>query len=282
MTKFGPSGNSNSFYAEGYASTEQTPKWLNERGLDAFEYSFGRGVNISDTKALLIREQADKYGIEISVHAPYYINFANTDDSMIEKSFMYVTMSADKLKQFGGKRVVFHTASLGKLSREKAVELTKNRLKILADKIYKAGYADCYFCPETMGKINQIGTLEEIVEFCKVDKIFIPAIDFGHLNARSLGGIKGIEDYDKILSYIIAELGTEKADKMHVHFSKIEYGKGGEIRHLTLADTKYGPEFEPLAKLIKKYGLNPVILSESDGTQAEDAITMKKIYNEVN
>lgn len=280
MTKFGPSGNSDSFYAEGHTATEQAPKWLHERGLDAFEYSFGRGVNLSEKKASAIAAEAAKYGIEISVHAPYYINFANPDDEMAEKSFMYLMTSAKKLKELGGKRVVFHPASMGKLTREDAVALAKKRLLVLTEKIYAGGFDDLYFCPETMGKINQIGTLEEIVMFCKIDDVFLPTIDFGHLNARTLGGIKGGEDYDKILSYLIAELGT-RAEKIHVHFSKIEYGKGGELRHLTFQDVKFGPDFEPLARLIKKYGMNPVILSESDGTQAEDALIMKKIYSEV-
>lgn len=281
MTKFGPSGNSDSFYADGNTATEQAPKWLNEKGLDAYEYSFGRGVSLSDTKAIAIREQADKFGVQISVHAPYYVNFANTEDEMAQKSYDYVITSAKKLVLFGGERVVFHPASLGKLSRARACELTTERLKVLADKIYKQGLEHLYFCPETMGKINQIGTLEEVIEFCKIDKIFLPTIDFGHLNARTLGGIKGAEDYEKILQYIIAELGQDRASKMHVHFSKIEYSKGGEVKHLTLADDKYGPEFEPLAKMLKKYRLNPVILSESRGTQAEDALSMKIIYNEV-
>lgn len=280
MTKFGPSGNSNSFYAEGNTATEQAPKWLAEKGLDAFEYSFGRGVNLSDTKAELIAAEMKKYGVEISVHSPYYVNFANTDDAMAEKSYGYVLASAKKLVTLGGNRVVFHPASLGKLDRETAVKLTKARIGELVERIYAQGFENLLFCPETMGKINQIGTLEEVVEFCKIDKVLVPAIDFGHLNARTMGGLKTEADYEKIIQYLIAELG-ERAEKIHVHFSKIEYGKGGEIRHLTMADTRFGPEFEPLARLIKKYRLNPVILSESDGTQAEDALLMKKIYSEV-
>ena len=65
---------------------------------------------------------------------------------------------------------------------------------------------------------------------------------------------------------------------MHVHFSKIQFGAKGEIRHLTFADNIYGPEFEPFAEIIVKYGLAPHILSESAGTQAEDSAFMKKVW----
>ena len=95
---------------------------------------------------------------------------------------------------------------------------------------------------------------------------------------RTHGSLKTEEDYEQLIKLVINELGFERASKMHVHFSKIEYGKGGEIRHLTFADQIYGPEFLPLAKVIKKYGLSPVIICESDGTQADDALTMKATY----
>ena len=91
--------------------------------------------------------------------------------------------------------------------------------------------------------------------------------------------MKTDEDYEHIIKHLINHLGVERASKMHVHFSKIEYSNGGEVRHLTFADTMYGPEFAPLAKVIKKYNLSPVIICESDGTQADDALEMKRIYD---
>ena len=125
MIKFGPSGNSESFYEAGYERTEQAAKFVRERGLDCFEYSFGRGVNLSEQKALEINENFKNQGVEISVHAPYYVNFANPEDESAEKSYGYIIQSAKKLKILGGKRVVFHPASQGKMKREAAVELTK-------------------------------------------------------------------------------------------------------------------------------------------------------------
>ena len=281
MIKFGPSGNSESFYAMGYKHTDQAAKYVKDFGLDCFEYSFGRGVNMSEGKAVSIGEAFAAENIEISVHAPYFINFANPSDEAAQKSYGYVLDSAKYTKLFGGKRVVFHPAAQGKAARADAVALTAERLKVLRDYIYMNGYEDMYFCPEVMGKLAQIGTLEEVVSFCKIDPVYIPCVDFGHLNSREQGSLKTVSDYKTRLEYMIGELGYERVKNFHVHFSKIMYGGKGEIKHLTFADDVYGPEFEPLAVALKELKLEPYIVSESDGTQAEDARAMKDIYNKV-
>ena len=281
MIKFGPSGNCESFYAEGYSHTEESAAFVKNRGLNCFEYSFGRGVRMSEDKAISIGEAFKEADVEISVHAPYFINFANPDDEMAAKSYGYVLDSAKMVKLMGGKRVVFHPAAQGKASREEAVALTEERLKILRDYIYLNDLQDLMFCPETMGKLAQIGTVEEITRFCKIDPVFIPCIDFGHINAREQGSLKTKDDYKSSLQYMIDELGMEKMKHFHMHFSKIMYSAKGEIKHLTFEDEVYGPEFAPLAEALKELGLEPYIVSESAGTQAEDAKAMLDIYNKL-
>ena len=233
---------------------------------------------MSEGKAISIGEAFAAQQVEISVHAPYYINFANPSEESAAKSYNYVLDSARAMKLMGGRRVVFHAATQGKMEREEAVRLTEERLKMLRDYIYLNGLQELYFCPETMGKIAQIGTLEEVVRFCKIDKVFLPAVDFGHLNAREQGSLRTVSDYKERLEYMIAELGYERVKHFHVHFSKIQYSAKGEVRHLTFADTVYGPEFEPLAEALKELKLEPYIVSESAGTQAEDALAMKRMY----
>ncbi len=75
-------------------------------------------------------------------------------------------------------------------------------------------------------------------------------------------------------------LGFERMKHFHVHFSKIMYGARGEIKHLTFEDTVYGPEFEPLAEVLLEWKLEPYVVSESAGTQIEDAAQMKRFYEE--
>ncbi len=281
MIKFGPSGNSVSFAEEGHKHTEEAALFVKNRGLDCFEYSFGRGIHMTEEKARSIAKAFSDAGVEISVHAPYFINFANPDDEMAEKSYGYVLDSAKMLRLLGGHRLVFHPATQGKDDRATAVSRTLDRLKILRDKIYQSGLEDLMFCPETMGKAAQIGTVEEIASFCEVDPVFTPCVDFGHVNAREQGSLKSKEDYLVRLEYLISRLGYARMKHFHVHFSKIQYGAKGEIRHLTFADTVYGPEFEPLARALKELSLEPYIVSESDGMQAEEAAEMKRIFESV-
>lgn len=278
MVKFGPAGNSDSFYTDGYSSTLDTATWVKNKGLDVFEYSLSRGLTITDDLCIKLGKVFKENNIEITVHAPYYINFANPDDSMIEKSIGYILGSLKKLKLMGGNRCIFHPGSCGKLSRQEAFDNLLKNIKKLIKRVKEEGYDDMLLCPETMGKSQQLGTLEEIAKICNLDKMLIPTIDFGHINAFTQGAIKGEEDYDRIINYLIETIGYEKTKIMHIHFSKIEYGPKGELKHLTFEDDKFGPEFDGLANIIVKYKLSPIIICESKGTQAEDAIKMKKIY----
>ncbi len=278
MIKFGPSGNSEAFYNAGKKTSEQSAVWVKEMGLDCFEYSFGRGVSITDQRATEIGEAFKLQGIEISVHAPYYINFANPDENMIKNSNRYLLDSMLKGKLMGAKRVVFHPASQGKMDRETAVSLTKSRIKDFVSLVKDTDVLGVNIYPETMGKLGQIGTVEEIADFCTLDDMLIPTIDFGHVNAREGGSLKTEEDYYKILKYMIEVLGKEKMQNFHVHFSKIEYGQKGEIKHLTFLDEVFGPDYMPFIRVIKDLNLTPYIVSESNGTQDVDALALKKAY----
>lgn len=278
MIKFGPAGNCKTFYDEGYKRTLQAPEWLKSKGLDAYEYSFGKGFTLPDETSVAIGKEMKKYGIAISVHAPYYINFATPLDENAEKSYGYVLESLRKLRLLGGNRLVVHPASQGKMERGEAIELCNKRLSILKEKIIEAGYSDMYICLETMGKSAQIGTYEEILDFCTIYEKYIPTFDFGHINALTQGSLKTKEDYKKIIDRSIEVIGREKTNIAHIHFSKIEYSSRGEVKHLTLEDDVYGPNFEPLAEILKEYNLNCTVISESKEYMGRDAKILKEIY----
>ena len=276
---FGPSGHSESYAAEGLTSTADMPRWTSARGLDIFEYSFGRGVRVSTATAAAIGEKCDEYGVEMSVHAPYFINFASPEPEKAQNSVNYILSSLKVLKAFGGERCVFHAGAQGQDSREAAFARTKDMfartLELIAE---EPDYADLIVCPETMGKQAQIGTVEEVVELCRLGENVYPCVDFGHINALYGGSLKSARDFEDVVKKLLDGLGEKKTKNMQVHFSKIQYGAKGEIRHLTFADDVYGPEFEPFAEIIVKYGLTPHILSESAGTQAEDSAAMRDIW----
>ena len=278
----GPSGNSQIFYDSGYKKSLQAPQFLKSVGLNGYEYSFGRGFTMGFDMAKSLGEEAKKNGIMVSVHAPYYINFANPSDEMIEKSINYVKKSIEYLCLMQGEKVVVHTASVGKTTRQDAIERVKQTLqKCLIEVKSTFDMKNKYICLETMGKYQQIGTYQEIIDLCTMDEILMPTFDFGHINCVMQGGLKTEEDYEKIFAYCFEKLGEFRTKNCHIHFSKIEYSSKGEIKHLDLSDTVFGPEFQPLAKVIKKLGLTPSIICESKNMMMEDAIKLKDIYQSV-
>lgn len=276
--KFGPAGNSESFTKMGYKSSLDVPEYIEKMGLDAFEYQCGRGVNIGFDKAEKLGALAKEKGITLSLHAPYYISMSSVEEEKRIKSVDYILQSARAVNAMGGDRIVVHTGSCGKISREEALSLATDTMKLALSALDSEGLGHIHICPETMGKVNQLGTLSEVLSLCEIDERLIPCIDFGHLNARDRGGLATFEAFEAVFAEIENRLGNNRLKTFHSHFSKIEYSAGGEVRHLTFEDTVFGPGFEPVAELIYKKQCSPIIICESAGTQAEDARAMKEMY----
>lgn len=275
---FGPAGSSEDFLKK-YKSSLDMPKYLKEMGLDAFEYQCGQGVRVSDSLGAALKAKAEEFGITLSLHAPYFISLSSVEPEKRDKSIDYILQSAAAATKMGAKRIVIHSGSCAKLTREEALALACDTLKRAREAAVSQGYAHIHFCPETMGKINQLGNLEEVLTLCSLDDSFIPCIDFGHLNARTLGEVNSKEAFEHILNAIENRLGSDRLKAFHSHFSKIEYTqKGGELRHLTFEDNLFGPDFEPLMELIAKKNLSPTFICESAGTQSFDALSMKQSY----
>lgn len=280
MVKFGTAGNPEVFYDEGGKSSLEMPAWLEKIGLDAYEYQCGRGVKISDEAAQKLGKQAEKHNVLLSVHSPYFINISSTEPEKIDNGINYILQTANAAHNMGAKRIVVHMGAAKDITRRYAMEISAQTVKRALEELDNAGFGDVTICLETMGKINQMGTIEEVMELCCMDERLLPTVDFGHLNSRMQGGLKTEEDFDHIIKYMEKKIGRERVDKFHAHFSKIEYTKAGEKKHLTFEDTEYGPEFLPLAKVLARRKISPVIICESAGTQSIDALEMKKIYEE--
>ncbi len=252
--------------------------WLKKFGLDAYEYQCGNGVRIKEETARRIGKNAVDNGIIMSLHSPYYINLATPEPEKQKGSINYIIQSLEAADYMGAKRVVVHSGALGKLTREEALSNAKETVKLAISEADNLGYGHIHLCFETMGKINQLGNLDEVMELCRIDERLLPTIDFGHLNARTLGGLKSYDDFLKVFDTIENKLGWDRLNIFHSHFSKIEYTKGGEKKHLTFEDTMYGPDFDYVAEIVYKKGISPTFICESAGTQPEDALSMKKIY----
>ncbi len=273
---FGPGGNSEAFYAAGFKATVDAPRYLADIGLGAYEVEAGNGLRISDATLLSIGDAAARYGIELSLHSPYFISLSSIEREKREKSVVYIKDCVRAAELLRADTVVIHAGSAGKITREEAMAYAADTLAMALDAI---GDSPVTLGIETMGKQNQLGTLEEVITLCEADKRLAPVVDFGHINARERGGQFPTEDaYRRVFDAVGARLGDGKARFMHCHFSKIEFTAAGEKRHLTFADEVFGPDFEPLAAALARENLCPRIICESAGTQDLDALAMHRAY----
>lgn len=274
---FGPGGNSADFP---YKSSLDAPGWLAGLGLDLYEYECGRGVNIGEESARKLGERARQAGIGLTLHAPYFISLSNPAPESLEKTIGYVLSACRAADWMGASRVVVHSGALLKRTRREAQDISLRSLREVIKVCDGEGFGHITLCPETMGKLNQLGDLDEVLELCALDARLLPCIDFGHLYARSLGADEGREAFARMLDRIAQALGEERASRFHCHFSRIEFTpKGGEKCHRTFDDHGgFGPEPEPLLEELACRGWSPTIICESVGTQTQDALTMKRIY----
>ena len=281
MINFGPAGSSLSFYEEGMKSSVQMPGWLEKKGLNAYEYQCNKGVKIKEETAARLGAKAVEHGIALSIHAPYYINMSSVEEVKRENSKEYMLQSMRAAKWMGATKIVVHPGACTGLDRGVCTQWAVEVLKKTLAEAKEEGLDDIIICPELMGKENQLGNLDEVIEMSRIDDRISPCIDFGHLNARTLGWLKGREEYAEVLDRLKDGIGSDKLKYLHCHFSRIEFTAKGEKRHWTYADTQFGPDFEPLAEEFVKRGMEPTVICESDGTQAEDSVIFRSIYEEI-
>lgn len=276
---FGPGGNSEAFKRAGGKSTLDAPRFVRSIGLDAYEYEAGNGISASPAMLSAIGREAEQNNIKMSFHTPYFISLSGVEEEKRLKSIKYIADSLDAARLLGAGTIVVHTGSAAKISRDEAMRLAADTL------VKTLSAVDTYGIKiglETMGKVNQLGTLDEVLELCRIDSALVPVVDFGHMNARECGGVFNTsDDYMRVFDRIDRALGAEIATNLHCHFSRIEWTAAGEKKHLTFSDTEFGPDFEPLIEAMVKNSLTPTIISESAGTQSDDALAMKKYYEAI-
>lgn len=276
--RFGPAGNSEDFFEAGNKSAMEAPAWIRSHGLDCYEYQCGHGVRISEDAAEVLGQKANEHDILLSVHAPYYISLSSTEAEKRDNSITYILQTLRAAKAMGADRIVVHSGSCGKITRLEALKLASDTLYRALDKAEQEGYGNIYICPETMGKVNQLGTVEEVIKLCQISDRLLPAVDFGHVNAQTIGGLQTKDDFARILDAMEKKLNPMQAREFHAHYSRIEYTKAGEKKHHTYAETEFEPEFEPLAELLAEGEFAPRIICESAGTQTKDAAEIQALY----
>ena len=255
MIKVGPAG------SDGLGNLAGVRK-VARMGLDCMEVEFTYGVRMSLENAEQVGRLAKKKGILLSVHAPYYINLASDDKAKAMASVQRILDSCERAHALGAKNVVFHAGFYQKTPPDQTYELIKASIDQLQADISKSKWR-VKLCPEVTGKTSQFGSLEELVRLMQETGCGI-TVDFAHLYARQQGKM----DY--------AGLFKRLPQAFHAHFSGIEYGPKGEIKHV-LTKKAF---FEPLARELVKRKLDVTLINESPQPY-KDAAMMKRVLQKL-
>ena len=210
--KFGPAG-----LGPVKTAKEVLEKYHN-LGLKACEVAFTYSVYIKEKDAEEIGKKARELGIQLTIHAPYFVNLNSAEKAKIEATKKRILDCCRIGEKLGAKLVIFHP---GYYSEDK--ELTFQNIKSgvieIMQEIKKNGWK-IKIAPETMGKVNVFGSIEEISRLVK-DTGCEFCIDFAHILARD----KSV-NYEKVKSLFPGK-------EWHLHFSGIVYGEKGERHHKT-------------------------------------------------
>ncbi len=274
--RYGPAGKPVDFKGP----MERVPEFLRSIGLSALEYEAVRGVRISESKARLLGEEARKHDIVLSMHAPYYVNLASPDDDTVKRSLKRLYDSMVAAEWMGAYAVVIHPGYYkGNSSQREALERVIKAFNSLIESL-PSWIKTPEVAPETMGKTSQVGSLEEVIEICENVPRCRPCIDWAHLYARSEGSfVVSVDQVIKAIEEVEKRLGSRAVRPLHTHFSKIEYGRGGEREHHTLREEGYGPSWEIVCRAYRETGIDAVVISESPILE-KDALLMKEICGE--
>lgn len=279
--RFGPAGVPPRFRILG-AQLRDVPKLLREEGLDAFEYEavqWGQKPQIQQQNAESLWAEAKKNDILLSMHGSYYLNLSGKKE-VVEASKRRIIAGATAAQWMGAYVVVFHTGFYGRLEKTDALKTCIEALKDIVETMKALGIQNVKLGPETMGKVSQVGTLEEILSICEEVEQTQIVIDWAHLHARHQGKFRRIEDFRGVIEEVEKRLGTEITRNMHCHFSKIEFTDKGEKKHHVLAEPRHGPDFQMLAEVLLEFKIRPILICETPNLDV-DALRMRDIFRNI-
>lgn len=234
---------------------------LHKLKLDSCEVAFVYKVYMSNSQAKKIGELARKLNIDLSIHAPYYINLNSKDKKKIDASKKRILQSCERGHYMNASCIVFHPGYYGKDNPEVAYQNIKKAILEIQSEIKKNKWY-IKLAPETTGKVNVFGSIDEILRLIKETHCSF-CLDFAHIKARENGKIT----YEEILSKF------KNFKHIHSHFSGIEYSSKGERYHKSTPIE----ELKKLISAIKKSKINVNLINESP-TPIEDSLKAKKLF----
>ncbi|MFH1523665.1 MAG: TIM barrel protein [Chloroflexota bacterium] len=246
-------------------------------GLDALELAWVNGVRVGESTCAAIKQTGEENGVELSVHAPYYINL-NGDEEKWPRLRKYLMDAAHFGNLAGATDIVFHPGSLFGRPSQEVLDVAIPRLRGCVDELRAAGNP-VTLRPEVSGKAAMLGSLLEVVEMAKEIPGVAPCIDFAHLHARlGDGAMNTYDEWMSALSFYRKSLGEKAIRHLHIHLSGINYGPKGEKNHLVMEEADLN--FRDLMHALHDAGAKGRLLSESPVLEV-DALKFRELWMEV-
>ena len=230
-----------------------------------------------EQRAKEMGKKARKFGVRLSVHAPYYCVFTSSDKGIVKRSHERMKKTIKLAHIMGATKIVLHP---GFHNVDNALEKFVKEIEKVEKWRKEHGYG-VVICPETMGKPSQLGSLEEVLSICEQVPGLEPCIDFGHVHAYEGGSLKTEKDHRRILDMIQKKLGKKILKRLHCHFYPVEYTPKGEKTHRAYSEKDFYPQFRHISGLIKEYEMNPTLISESKNSQDGGALEMKRYMGKI-
>jgi deoxyribonuclease IV len=249
-------------------SPEAAIALLQERGFDACEIDFEGGFWMDYPWAERFGQLAREAKIVLSVHAPIagFMGHVERD----KKQRMAVGMldhSAGVAKAAGAELVVFHPGFLLGRERAAALDSISEQLGELRERLEGKDRA-VPFGVEVMGRVREIGSLDDVIEISRRSGWVRPVLDFAHMHATSDGAFTDAEPFASALE--AANEVLEPKAPFHIHFSDIAYANRNETKHLPYGEGTL--RADPLKQALRKFRRTATVISESPDLESDQAI----------
>ncbi len=257
-------------------TTEAGIRRAAELGLTGLEMAWGNGVRMSDGTADRIAEAARETGIGLTAHAPYFVNLCGGAE-VRARSVERLVEAGRLAARCGAASFCFHPGFYqGQPPHDARVKVWRGLLEVTA-RLRDAGI-EVDVRPELTGRPSQAGALDDVLTWCEMIPGVRPCIDFSHHYAR-LGGVPNRrEDFIAMLDEIARRLGPEALRRLHVHVAGIEFGPGGERRHLPLRESAFA--FREVLRALRERDVRGWVVCESPELE-DDALHLQRAWREL-
>jgi deoxyribonuclease-4 len=260
--RFGPAGLPEA------ATFEEALSALAADGFRACEFGFAGGFWLDYESAPLLGEAAVAADVALSIHAPLAAFMGHADrGKKFRMALGMLDHTAGLAQACGARLVVFHPGFL--LGRERGAAITDvvDQLGDLRERLEAKGRL-VPFGIEVMGRVRELGTIEDVLAISAQVDFVRPVLDFAHMHATSDGAFLDADAFAAALA--AADAVLEPGAAFHVHFSDIQYANRNETKHLPYGEGTL--RAEPLRDALARFERPAVVISESPDEASHEKI----------